>query len=166
MYAFSVYQAQIRQVPFQYQYVPPLPRNLVRARWQLLRISLAVADVSDGIRLLCLPDLYANLIIDPRAITSAVGLMPCVYGAQLSYLELQNWNAAKFYQNEFDMRTLGYSTQARPGRNSESIRSLLMIEAQHFKVTSRLRTHQRGRRSFDVRGLRGHQYGHATSGCR
>jgi hypothetical protein len=31
-------------------------------------------------------------------------------------MELQNLNAAKFYGEEFDKRTLGYSTYARPSR--------------------------------------------------
>ena len=36
--------------------------------------------------------------------------------AQLGMLELQNYNAAKMYEAMFDKMTLGYSSQARPGR--------------------------------------------------
>jgi hypothetical protein len=38
------------------------------------------------------------------------------FAASLAYMEIQNWNAAKFYGEEFDKRTLGYSTYARPSR--------------------------------------------------
>ena len=48
----------------------------------------------------------------PLPWTDAVPYM----AAHLAYQELQNWNAAKFYEQQFDKMTLGYSGQARPGR--------------------------------------------------
>jgi hypothetical protein len=33
-------------------------------------------------------------------------------------MELGNFNAARYYEEQFDKRTLGYSTQARPGRST------------------------------------------------
>ncbi len=38
------------------------------------------------------------------------------FAASLAYMELQNLNAARYYGEEFDKRTLGYSSYARPGR--------------------------------------------------
>ena len=38
------------------------------------------------------------------------------FAAHLAMLELQNYNAAKLYEQLFDKMTLGYSAQARPGR--------------------------------------------------
>ena len=49
----------------------------------------------------------------PQPWTDAVKYM----AAQLAYMELGNFNAARYYEDQFDKRTLGYSTQARPGRS-------------------------------------------------
>jgi hypothetical protein len=38
------------------------------------------------------------------------------FAAHLAYLELQNLNAAKFYEDLFDKRLSGYSSAARSGR--------------------------------------------------
>lgn len=117
MYAFSVYQAMIRQYPYQYQYVPsfasqqgqgaggvffffPLPSQIYQIEFDCF----------------CLPqDMRLDNSIPeaiPQPWTDAVPYM----AAQLGFQELQNLNAAAYYEKMFDKRTLGYSQQARPGR--------------------------------------------------
>ena len=118
MIAFSVYQAQVRQYSTgTYQYVPsfgsqygqgtngsfyfyPPPSQLYQIEYDCF----------------CLPQ---DMTVDnsiPEAIplpwTDAVPYM----AAQLAYQELQNWNAAKFYEQQFDKMTLGYSQHARVSR--------------------------------------------------
>ncbi len=117
MYAFSVYQAQIRQYTANYQYVPafcsqygqgvggsfyayPLPSQIYQ--WEFDCFCLPTDMLLDN----SIPEAI------PQPWTDAVPYM----AAQLAYMELQNYNAAKYYQAEFDRMTLGYSSQARPGR--------------------------------------------------
>lgn len=117
MYSFSVYQAQIRQYPNQYQYVPtfcaqygqgnggsfyayPLPSQTYQ--WEFDCFCLPTDMTLDN----SIPEVI------PQPWTDAVSYM----AAGLGYLELQNMNAARFYLEEFDKRTLGYSSYARPGR--------------------------------------------------
>ena len=118
VYAFSVYQAMIRQYSNgTYQYVPsfgsqygqgtngsfyfyPPPSQLYQVEFDCF----------------CLPTdmLLDNSIPEPIPLpwTDAVPYM----AAQLAYQELQNFNAAKFYEQQFDKMTLGYSQHARVGR--------------------------------------------------
>jgi len=117
MYAFSVYQAQIRQYPFQYQYVPSFASQFGQgASGSFYVYPLPSQTYQVEFDCFCTPtDMQLDNSIPepiPQPWTDAVPYM----ATQLAYMELQNWNAAKFYQNEFDMRTLGYSTQARPNR--------------------------------------------------
>lgn len=116
MYAFSTYQAMIRQYPFQYQYVPtfcsqfgqgvdgsiyvyPLPSQTYQMEWDCQ----------------CLP---SDLIQDgsPEALpdpwTDAVPYMACYH----AYLELQNFNAANFYLQMYDKWAERYSRYPRIGR--------------------------------------------------
>jgi len=117
MYAFSVYQSMIRQYPFQYQYVPTFCAQYGQgAGGSFYAYPIASQTYQWEFDCFCLPQ---DLLIDnsiPEAIpepwTDAVQYM----AAQLAYQELQNWNAAKFYEQQFDKRTLGYSSNARPGR--------------------------------------------------
>lgn len=116
--AFSVYQAQVRQYSSgTYQYVPsfgsqygqgtngsfyfyPPPSQLYQIEYDCF----------------CLPQ---DMLVDnsiPEAIplpwTDAVPYM----AAQLAMIELQNYNAAKFFEQQFDKMTLGYSQHARVSR--------------------------------------------------
>ena len=117
MYAFSVYQAQIRQYPFQYQYVPTFCSQFGQgAGGSFYAYPLPSQTYQWEFDCLCLP---SDMLIDnsiPEAIpqpwTDAVPYM----AAQLGMLELQNYNAAKMYEAMFDKMTLGYSSYARPGR--------------------------------------------------
>lgn len=115
-YSFSVYQAMIRQYPFQYQYVPtfcsqfgqgtdgsfyvyPLPSQTYQIEYDCF----------------CMPqDLIDNQSVDviPQPWTDAVSY----FAASLAYEEVQNLNYAKYYMDKFDMMLLRYSQYARPGR--------------------------------------------------
>lgn len=117
-YSFSVYQAKIRQYPFQYQWVPtvcgqfgqgtsgsfyvyPLPSQAYQMEWDCF----------------CLPeDLETNASTEalPEPWTKAVKF----YAAHLAFLELQNMNAARAMLDLFDRNTSVYSTGARPGRRT------------------------------------------------
>lgn len=115
-YAFSIYQAYIRQYPFQYQYVPtmcsqfgqgaagsiffyPLPSQNYQVELDCCAIP---SDLVDDQSVEALPDPW----------TDAVPF----WAAMLSFQELQNLNAAKFYEDQFNRRCLGYSNYARAGR--------------------------------------------------
>jgi hypothetical protein len=115
-YAFSVYQAYIRQYPFQYQYVPtffsqfgqgvagslflyPLPSQTYQMEWDCRCIPLNLEDDTD---FEALPDPWTDAVP--------------YFAAKLAFEELQNLNAANYYSQQFDQRVLGYSQYARPGR--------------------------------------------------
>jgi hypothetical protein len=117
MYAFSVYQAMIRQYPFQYQYVPSFASQFGQgAGGSFYAYPLPSQTYQWEFDCFCLP---TEMLLDnsvPEAIpqpwTDAVQYM----AVQLAFQELGNLNAAKYYEQQFDNRTLGYSSQARPGR--------------------------------------------------
>lgn len=117
MYAFSTYQSMIRQYPFQYQYVPTFCSQFGQgAGGSFYAYPLPSQTYQWEFDCFCLPQ---DMLIDnsiPEAIpqpwTDAVPYM----AAQLAFMELQNFNSAKYYEQQFDKMTLGYSSQARPGR--------------------------------------------------
>jgi hypothetical protein len=117
MYAFSVYQARIRNYSQLYQYVPAFGSQYGQgAGGSFYFYPLPSQTYQMEFDCFCLPtDMTLDNSIPepiPQPWTDAVPYM----AAQLAYMELQNFNAARFYQEQFDLRTLGYSTQARPGR--------------------------------------------------
>ena len=115
-YSFSTYQAMIRIWAQQWQYVPavcaqygqgtngsfymyPIPSQAYQCEWDAY----------------CLPqDLITDLSVEalPDPWTDAVAY----WAAHLCYLSLQNFNAAKFYEDMFNRRCLGYSNAARVSR--------------------------------------------------
>ncbi len=117
-YAFSEYQARVRQFPFQFQYVPtfcsffgqgtngsvycyPLPSQTYQMEWDCL----------------CLPtDLTDNLSVEalPQPWTDTVKF----YAMHLVMLERGNYNAAKMYLDLYEKFALSYSAYARIGRTS------------------------------------------------
>ncbi len=117
MYAFSTYQSMIRNYPFNYVYVPTFCSQFGQgAGGSFFAYPLPSQIYQWEFDCFCLPE---DLLLDnsiPEAIpqpwTDAVQYM----AVQLAYQELQNWNAAAFYEKQFDKRTLGYSSNARPGR--------------------------------------------------
>lgn len=117
MYAFSVYQAQVRQYPFQYQYVPSFCSQQGQgAGGVFFAYPLPSQTYQWEFDCFCLPqDMRLDNSIPeaiPQPWTDAVPYM----AAQLAFQELQNLNAAAYYEKQFDKRTLGYSQHARPGR--------------------------------------------------
>lgn len=116
IYAFSEYQAKIRQYPFQYQYVPsfgsffgqgaagslyvyPLPNQSYQMEWDCL----------------CLPsDLIDNQSVEviPDPWTDAVPYM----AASLGFAEIQQYNASRFYADQYEKFALSYSNYTRVGR--------------------------------------------------
>jgi hypothetical protein len=115
-YAFSVYQAKIRQYPFQYQYVPafcsqfgqgtdgsfyvyPLPSQTYQIEYDCYCLPIELED-----------DQSVDVIPSPW--DDVVKF----YAAHLAYLDLQNYNAANYYMQLFDNMTLRKSQYARPGR--------------------------------------------------
>jgi hypothetical protein len=117
MYDFSTYQAQIRQYPFQYQYVPTFCSQYGQgAGGSFYAYPLPSQTYQWEFDCFCLPmDMTLDNSI-PEAIPAPWTDAVPYFAASLAYMELQNWNAAKFYGEEFDKRTLGYSSYARPGR--------------------------------------------------
>lgn len=117
MYAFSTYQSLIRQYPFQYQYVPTFCSQFGQgAGGSFYAYPLPSQTYQWEFDCFCLPTdmLLDNSIpeVIPQPWTDAVKYM----AVSLAFMELGNLNAAKFYEDQFDKRTLGYSNQARPGR--------------------------------------------------
>ncbi len=115
-YSFSTYQALIRIWAQQWQYVPcvvaqygqgtngsfymyPIPSQAYQMEWDCY----------------CLPqDLITDLSVEvlPDPWTDAVAY----YAAHLSYLSIQNFNAARMYEDLFNRRCLGFSNAARVSR--------------------------------------------------
>lgn len=116
-YSFSVYQSMIRQYPYQYQYVPTFCCQRGQgASGDLMMYPLPSQTYQVEYDCFCLPTdmTLDNSIPEPIPLpwTDAVPY----FAASLAYMELQNWAAARVYSEEFDKRTLGYSTYARPSR--------------------------------------------------
>lgn len=117
MYSFSQYQSQIRQYPFQYQYVPTFCSQFGQGSGgSFYAYPLPSQTYQWEFDCFCLP---TDMTLDnsvPEAIPQPWTDAVPYFAASLAYMELQNWNAARFYGEEFDKRTLGYSSYARPGR--------------------------------------------------
>lgn len=118
MYAFSVYQAQIRQFSTgTYQYVPSFGAQYGQGAGGSFYFYPPPSQTYQvEYDCFCLP---TNMLLDnsipepiPQPWSDAVPYM----AAQLAYQELQNYNAARFYEEQFDKMTLGYSQHARVGR--------------------------------------------------
>ncbi len=117
MYDFSTYQSQVRQYPFQYQYVPTFCAQFGQGNGgSFYAYPLPSQTYQWEFDCFCLPtDMSLDNSI-PEAIPQPWTDAVPYFAAHLAYLELQNLNAAKFYGEEFDKRTLGYSSYARPSR--------------------------------------------------
>lgn len=118
IYAFSVYQAQIRQFSTgTYQYVPSFGSQYGQgAGGSFYFYPPPSQNYQAEFDCFCLP---TDMTIDnsiPEPIPSPWTDAVPYFATHLAFLELQNFNAARFYAEEFDKRTLGYSSYARPGR--------------------------------------------------
>lgn len=115
-YSFSVYQARIRQYPFQYKWVPtvcgqrgqgtngtflvyPIPSQVYQIEYDAFGIPSDMATDQD-------PEPI------PAPWTDSVPFL----GAYYAFNELQNLNAARYYSDEYDKWMHRHSGYARPGR--------------------------------------------------
>lgn len=114
-YSFTAYQAKVRNYPFQYEYVStvfsqfgqgvagslfmyPIPSQTFQMEWDCCGIP---------------QDLETDQSVEaiPAPWTDAVPY----FAASLAYAQLQNMNAAQYYENQFDKFTQKYGAYARPG---------------------------------------------------
>lgn len=115
-YSFSTYQAYIRQYPFQYQYVPTICAQYGQGTdGSIYFYPIASQPYQMEWDCLCLP---SDLIRDqdyealPRPWTDGVPYM----AAYFAFMDLQNFNSARFMSSEFDRFMTRYGAYARPGR--------------------------------------------------
>jgi hypothetical protein len=115
-YSFSNYQALIRIWAQQWQYVPAVFAQYGQGtNGTLYCYPIASNNWQVELDCYCLPqDLTTNLSVEiiPDPWTDAVAY----WAAHLCYLSIQNFNAAKFYEDMFNRRCLGYSNAARVSR--------------------------------------------------
>ena len=115
-YAFSIYQAYVRQYPFQYQYVPTFFSQFGQgANGSLFFYPYPSQNYQVELDCCCIPsdltdDQSVEALADPW--TDAVPY----YAAKLAFEELQNLNTAKYFEDQFNRRCLGFSNYARAGR--------------------------------------------------
>ena len=116
VYAFSTYQAMIRQYPFQYQYVPTFCSQFGQGTdLSLYMYPLPSQQYQYELDCLCLPqDLLTN--DSDEALPGPWSDAVPYFAAHLAYLELQNFNYAKGYLDLFDKFVQRYSDYARVGR--------------------------------------------------
>jgi hypothetical protein len=116
VYSFSVYQSLIRNYTQNYQYVPEMASQFGQGTsGSFYCYPLPSQALQCELDMLCLPqdlktDLSVEIVPDPW--TEAVKY----FAAHLCYLDLQNFNAAKFYLELFDTHLLRFSQYARIGR--------------------------------------------------
>ena len=117
MYDFSTYQSKSGNTLFQYQYVPTFCSQFGQGNGgSFYAYPLPSQTYQWEFDCFCLP---TDMTLDnsiPEAIPQPWTDAVPYFAAGLAYMELQNLNFAKFYMEEFDKRTLGYSSYARPGR--------------------------------------------------
>jgi hypothetical protein len=115
-YAFSIYQAYVRQYPFQYQYVPTFFSQFGQgAAGSLFFYPYPSQSYQVELDCCCIPsDLIDDQSVEaiPAPWTDAVPY----FAGKLCFEELKNLNAAKYYEEQFNRRALGYSNYARAGR--------------------------------------------------
>lgn len=117
VYSFSRYQALIRQYPFQYQYVPTMGAQFgqgTNGSFYLYPIGSQTYQMEWDC--FCVP---SDILTDQDV--EALPQYPWTDGvpflaAYYAFLEMQNLNAANFYNQQFDKWMTRYGTYARPGR--------------------------------------------------
>jgi hypothetical protein len=116
MYSFTEYQGMIRQYPYQYQYIPTFCSQFGQgAAGSLYMYPLPSETYQFEVDCYCLPqDLKTNQDYEalPDPWTDAVAY----FATHLSYLELNNFNAAKMYKDLYNEELLIYSQSSRIGR--------------------------------------------------
>ena len=116
VYAFSVYQAKVRQYPFQYTYVPAVASQYGQGTSGSFYVyPLPSQTYQYELDCLCLPSpLTTNQSVEiiPEPWTDGVVYMTC----HLAMNSIQNFNVGKYYLDLFEKMALGYSNYARRGR--------------------------------------------------
>lgn len=116
MYAFSIYQAYVRQYPFQYQYVPTFASQFGQGtQGSLYMYPLPSQTYQFEVDCLCLPtDLADNQSVEaiPDPWTDAVPY----FAASLAYAELQDMNRSAGYLQMYEKFVQNYSNFVRIGR--------------------------------------------------
>lgn len=116
VYAFSVYQAMVRQYPFQYQYVPTFASQFGQGTAGSFYVYPLPSQVYQyEIDAYCLPqdlstDLDYEVIPDPW--TDAVAY----FASHLGYNSIQNFNASRYYLDMYKQQLQTYSNAARVSR--------------------------------------------------
>lgn len=115
-YSFSTYQALIRIWAQQWQYTPCVfAQHGQGSAGTLFCYPIPSQVYQVELDCYCLPqDLITNLSVEviPAPWQDAVAY----WAAHLCYLSIQNFNAAKYYEDMFNRRCLGYSNAARVSR--------------------------------------------------
>ena len=115
-YPFSIYQASIRQYPYQYQYVPTFCSQFgqgVGGSMYFYPLPSQAYQLEFDCQ--CIPqELVNNQSFEalPAPWTDSVAY----FAAHYAMMELQNFNAAKYYLELFDKFAQRYSDYARAGR--------------------------------------------------
>ncbi|MDE2097094.1 MAG: hypothetical protein KGL39_07600 [Patescibacteria group bacterium] len=116
MYSFSTYQALIRNYPYQYTWVPTFSTQFGRGTGgSLFCYPIASQVYQMEWDASCLPlDLTSDKDFEaiPEPWTDAVPFL----AAYFAYLELQNMNAAEYYNRQFDNWVSRYSVYSQRGR--------------------------------------------------
>lgn len=116
MYSFSEYQAMIRQFATQYAYVPTMCSQFGQgASGSLYLYPLPSQPYQLEVDCYCWPqDLETDQDVEaiPDPWTQAVAWLATSY----CYQELQNLNAAEYYNRKFEMQMPRYRSAASPGR--------------------------------------------------
>ena len=117
VYPFSVYQAYVRQYPFQYTYVPTIASQKNEGTGGSFYVyPLPSQTYQYELDCFCLP---SNLTLDnlaPEAIPQPWTDSVAFYTCFMAMMSIQNYNAAKFYQGLFDEFAQRHSNYARRGR--------------------------------------------------
>lgn len=117
-YSFSTYQAQIRNFPLNYQYVPAVCAQLGRGTLGSLYLyPVSSQPYQTEWDCLCLPiDLVDDESVEaiPQPWTDLVPFLAAHY----AFLELQNLNSAAYYDTLFNRKMNDFSAWSAPGRVS------------------------------------------------
>jgi hypothetical protein len=116
VYSFSIYQAMIRQYPFQYQYVPTFASQFGQGvSGSFYVYPLPSQSYQYELDCQCLPiDLIDDLSVEalPQPWQDSVAFYAC----HLAMTELQNYNAATYFLTLYEKFAQRFSNYARVGR--------------------------------------------------
>jgi hypothetical protein len=114
--AYSEYRAYVAQFPFQYTYVPTFYTQKAQgASGSLLFYPWPSQTFQMSWDCLCTP---SDLVDDQSVEALPAPWQDAVpyFATKLAFEELQNLNAARYFEDQFNRRALGYSNYARIGK--------------------------------------------------